>query len=91
MNAVLGLKINFDNWAEQLSRRNLTIARNYPHLILQNWLFDDLRGLQVEVDLPNLAARINEGISEAGYVGREPGPRYDRIHFILDNKIVRMP
>jgi hypothetical protein len=89
--AVSGLEINFDKWAEQLARRNLTIARSYPHLILKNWLFVDLRGLRVEVDLPKLAARINEGISEAGRVGREPGARYDRIHFILDTKVVRMP
>jgi hypothetical protein len=89
--AISNMDINFDGWAEQLARRNQTIARSYPHLILRNWLFVDLRGLRGPIDLPALAQRINAGISEAGRVGREPGAKYHRIHFILDTRIVRMP
>jgi hypothetical protein len=89
--AISGMEIDFGNWAEQLARRNRTIARSYPHLILRNWLFVDLRGLRGPIDLPALAQRINDGISEAGRVRQEPGASYHRIHFILDTRVVRMP
>ena len=89
--AISGMDIDYGKWAEQLARRNKAIGRSYPHLILRNWLFVDLRGLRGPINLPALAERINNSVSEAGRVGREPGARYHRIHFILDTRIVRMP
>lgn len=85
------LQMNFSGWAEQLARRINTIKQNFPGRPLQNWMVADLRGLPVEVDLSGLSARLKYGVAKAGRAGGKPGPSYDKVFFILDDRIVEMP
>jgi hypothetical protein len=58
---------------------------------VKNWLFADLRGIPAEVNLPQLAQKIRTGVADAGRVKGQSGPTYDKVFFILDDKIVEMP
>jgi len=56
-----------------------------------NWLFLDLRGSQVKVDLQKRAEHIRDGVAKAGRIGNKDGVTYDKIYFILDEVIVCTP
>jgi hypothetical protein len=89
--AVADMGMNFKGWAEQLARRNTTLKLQYSQAPVKNWLFADLRGIPAEVNLPQLAQKIRTGVADAGRVKGQSGPTYDKVFFILDDKIVEMP
>jgi hypothetical protein len=80
----------YPEWAEQLARRNATLSRTKQRPI-QNWLFLDLRGTSVEVDLLGLRSRIQAGVGRAGATGGRAGGGFDKVYFILDTRVVEMP
>jgi hypothetical protein len=90
--ALRGGEPNYQDWALQLAQRTNTIKLAFPKgNPLQNWLVADLRGLPGEVNLTNFADQIKVGVARAGRVGGKPGPTFDKVFFILDDKIVQMP
>ena len=79
----------YTDMAIQLARRIKTLSLS-PDVKwkLQNWLFMDLRGMAFGIDLLESVHRIKNGIYNAGVIGEKY--KYDRIFFILDDKIVAM-
>jgi hypothetical protein len=82
----------YKKWAMQLAQRIFAITTGEGRRWkLHNWFFMDLRGYGVQVYLRANAERIKAGVIKAGRIGNSPGPYYDSLFFILEDKIVKMP
>jgi hypothetical protein len=86
---VMGRKL-YTEMAKQLARRikTLLLSEDVKGKKVHNWLFMDLRGMAVEINLIARAHSVRSGIYSAGVTGEKYV--YNRIFFILDDKIVAM-